>query len=210
MVTQTVPSIKSSTSFGVASTMEKWLRRGLAPALHFPKDRAMQNSFRSTLVQWRHEKLEKKTDGEQRMKGILSHSFNPETSVGERWKANFRFEQLAAHETVIHIPGFVPEVSLVAPAGTISVDCKFAAAAVRVHDGLPVGHASAGMTFQYDRSPVPAESKSLLFPTEEDCLVIIAASVTYRLEKHRREERLPFMPSSVIGAWYIEKRKDDV
>ncbi len=184
--------------FGWAASRGKTLRQLLIPLFHFPKKR-MHVHFATRLK----ESFETNDHHIRSIKvSRLKHfSFNDIAEIRRHWRIELSCKQ-HENQIEIRIPSFVPRHSFKAPARTTSIECIFAAACIRMFDGIAIGHHHMSVTLPYDNFPCLAQVVSLPMPMEEGCLVIVGASLTYILSNNKKEMRPEFLPSSVIDAWY--------
>jgi hypothetical protein len=201
-VNRSAKTIEASRIFGIAVSRSKTFRQLLAPLFHFPKKK-MHLNFNTRLKQCfftsDHGLLSIKAD---RLKHF---SFNDAAQVRRHWSVALSCNQQENH-TEISIPSFVPQHSFKAPPGTVSIECTFAAACVRMDDGKAVGHHHISIQIPFDDSIQVPHVVSLPISTYEGCLVIVGASLTYLLSHNKKEMRTEFLPSSVIDAWFIKTK----
>jgi sensor c-di-GMP phosphodiesterase-like protein len=137
---------------------------------------------------------------------LRNFKFNPHTEVSSRWKVAINVMQAGADEIVVQLPAFIPATQIAAPSNTVNVECTIAAASVSVlmAENENAGSDHFSMLIPHDREMMPAQSISLALPAKPGCLVVVAASMKYHLVTKKTDTRLSFLPSSVIGAWYVE------
>lgn len=203
-VRQTGATKRSSSNFSIAAGKGRILRGSLLPVLHFPKDKRMQNAFQGAIQSWLCSSGMQPVSIANDISRLRNFKFNPHTEVSSRWKVAINVIQAGADEIVVQLPAFIPATEIVAPANTVNVECTIAAASVLMGKDKSAGSDHFSMLVPHDREVVPAQSISLAVHAKPGCLVVVAASMKYHLVNKKTDTRLSFLPSSVIGAWYVE------
>ena len=201
-VKQTAPTKKRSSNFGIASSAGKTLRKLLLPSLPFPKDKKMQNDFMGAIAKWLRLNNMKDLKAATRLPFLTNFNFNEKTGIGERWKVSINVTQPAANRIEIDIPAYAPAKKIIAPAHTTGIICSLTAASCRLKDGFALGSFTKTINIPYNNDLVSASKLSMPVPTTKGALIIVAASFTYILSGRKMNNKIAFMPSSVIDARY--------
>jgi hypothetical protein len=96
---------------------------------------------------------------------LINHfSFIENTSIAARWKVQFSLSNALKNTIDLHISGFVPTLSMAAPAHPIAVECTITLAGCRVTDAQPTGNHTVQLTIPYHDTPVDAQVISFTAP----------------------------------------------
>jgi hypothetical protein len=189
---------------GLSSRAGKTLRELLSPVLQFPVAGDMHKKFAGAISKSISLRKGKTVSVVDDLRWLRDFSFNGATSITHHWRADLLCTQVSANEIKVDIPPFVPTHVINAPANTTSIDCILAAACVRMRDGAAIGHDTVSMAITYHDVMEPARSKYLSATTENGCLVVVAAALMFQLTNGEKDNRVEFLPSSIIGAWYVK------
>ena len=113
-----------STNFGIAARAGKALRSELLQQLPFPLDKAMQSKFSGAIAKWLGLQSVNQLHPLEDMEYIINFDFNPVTSFIELFRVPFTVISLQGNQFQVSIPAFVPTLSILAPAETLSVTGK--------------------------------------------------------------------------------------
>ncbi len=191
-----------SRNFGIASTSGKTLRKLLAPVLPFPKDKNMQSRFSGAIAKWLRLYDVNHIPLATRLPFLTNFNFNEKTSIKERWKVPIVVTQPANDRVEVYIPGFLPTTNINAPAYTTAIICTITTAVCRLNNGVALGSFTEILNIAYNNEPVNARVLTLPVPIASGSLVITAVSLTYIISGRKINDKITFVPSSVIDARY--------
>lgn len=204
-VKQTIATKKSASVFGKAAKMGKWLREQLVTTIPFPADNNMQTRLVSALLQWlRSDYVAAVTCDHIPM--LSSFSFTPADTVRKRWRVNMQVTHSGEDMLQLIIPAFVPSKSMQAPAGTVLVTCKIAAAVCNASTGLAMGSFSTSIDYEYNDIEVPEQIINLPVPTSAGSLALTTMYLEYYSTKNNRMQlttKKAFIPAGVVDAKYF-------
>ena len=202
VVKQSAATKKWNKNFGVSATAGKSLRPLLLPVLPFPKNRSMQSRFSGAITKWIRLGNPAALPAGTNLPFISQFQFNKDSSITERWKIPWRVVQPVAGLIEVQLPAFIPNMSITAPAHTISVDCTITVASCLLADGKALGSCTKQLSIDYTGTPIHAQTISMPVPTPAGALVITAAFLQYRLANGQYCSKTAFLPASVIDARY--------
>lgn len=202
-IKQTPAMKKSSNRFGTASSAGNRLWALLSPVCSFPVDDTSRAPFVGAIAKWLKSSGAEETAASSRLPYIQDFSFSKETSIAERCRIKFTAAQPSPGIIELTIPMFTPKQAISASANAVTVHCTFTAACCGLSDKKQNYSHTETRTFSYTGIIEPAQT--ILFPVnaKKGCLVVLAASLAYTLNNGKKETRPKFLPSSVIGSWYI-------
>jgi hypothetical protein len=127
-------------------------------------------------------------------------NFTKKAAISARLKLPITVIQTSADNIEIHIPAFIPVISVSAPVNTTLVELTIATGSCKLSDGENLGNDSVTISIPYNNTRIEAQVIPFHLSTKRGSLVITAAAMSYTLSNGKKEKRLAFMPSSVIDA----------
>lgn len=169
--------------FGRASSMGCSIRAQLSPVMPETPDRKMRGRLVGVIFQWL---SGLSTNPEKTSTGaISSFSFTENKhTVLDRWKVALQVKNPAPGLVQIHIPAFVPDESVKAPTGSVSVLCRMATGVCDVKTGAKLGGSSTELVFAFNGRTAEAQTISMKLPTPKGSLIVTGASLEYRMTKN--------------------------
>ncbi|HEY2348179.1 MAG TPA: hypothetical protein VGH64_04140 [Puia sp.] len=203
---QTKPTKKAALVFGKASTIGAALRPALLEGLSLEPSNDIQTRFVAAIAEWLRAKERDQHNNKEVVFALSDFQFNKTGGeFSRRWKLPWTIQTPDEDSLQIDIPAFIPAQSIAAPANTVSIDCMIAAASCEVGNKTFCGKANFSFHFEQNQKEVTAKSILLEIPTPKDSLLIVAASLKYRVQINGRIRQTvdkKFMPSGVIGMIY--------
>jgi hypothetical protein len=201
-VQQSPATRQRSINFGIASSAGKTLRQLLAASIADTKDKKMQSRFSGAISQWLGTEDLSTLQPSDSIPYVLNFSFNNSVSIAERFKVPVSITQPSANMLRIHIPAFIPTLSIAAPVQTISVELSITAASCLLKDATAQGTVTEQLIIPY--SDELYNEQTLLFPvnTGPGSIVITAGLLHFKLNNGQTDQRPSFIPSSVMDARY--------
>ncbi len=202
MVKQAAATKIRSANFSIAVSAGRVLRSLLQPALPFPKDKKMQNSFAGAIMKWL--KLQSLQDLQPatNLPYIQNFQFNEKTNLNERWKVALAVTKVSDSLLQLHIPAFIPTDKIAAPARTTSVNCVVVAASCTLQNAVSNGSSEYAFTIPYTNEEIPGQIINLPLDMPQGSLIIVAVSLTCNVAKANYYNSA-FMPSGIIAAMYV-------
>ena len=194
-----------STNFGIAARAGKALRSELLQQLPFPLDKAMQSKFSGAIAKWLGPQSVNQLHPLEDMEYIINFEFNPVTSFIELFRVPFTVISLQGNQFQVSIPAFVPTLSILAPAETLSVECSFTVAGCALADGIATGTSTHLLEIHYDDTPVTAQDIVLPFVQAPGSLIVITAALTYTIIKNgglAECDKPSYRPLTIVKAMY--------
>ena len=202
---QTKATKARANEFGKAVKAGAALRRMLLPAIPFPKDNKMQTRFATALAKWMRPEAAGEINIAENISFINGFQFTDETPLNERWRASFEISNSSKGLIELKIPAFIPS-SIHAPAHTVSVQCKIAAAACKYQTSDTQGQFSTSLDIPYIDIQQPEQIIQMNLPMLKGSVILIAMSLEYMVEKKgivAQTTNSAFMPAGIIGSMYF-------
>lgn len=191
-----------SRNFGVAAAAGRILRSYWQQLLPNPKDKNMQSRFSGAIAKWLGQALVQDLPPQENLPFINGFCFTTETTMAERLRIPLAVTA-TANGLVIDMPAFVPTQSITAPAGTVTVELLFAAAACGLAQQEYRGGVLAQMQLPYTNVLQPVQQLVLELPLTTGSLVVTAAAMRYTLANGLVENRAAFLPAGVVDARWV-------
>ena len=201
----TTPVKKRRTTFGRASTWGRLFRKRLISILPFPKDKSMQGKFSGAMTKWITTTAITELQPVQQIPFLHGFQFNEATSLEARWKVDIEMVKNAEGNFILRIPSFIPKSQIVAPAGTVSVECRIAAAGFMLENNSETGRFEEITEFPLNDDVIAAREISLGINSQPGSMVICGIYLIYKIsgKSWKTETDNPkFMPAGVVGAVY--------
>ncbi len=201
-VKQSPATRQRSINFGIASSAGKTLRQLLAASIANPKDKKMQSRFSGAIALWLGISNVADMQPSDSIPFVKNFSFNNDATIGERFKVPITITQPDANMLRIHIPAFIPALSIAAPAHTSSVEFNITVASCLLKDATAQGSVTEKLIIPY--SDELYNEQTLFFPvnTGPGSIVITAGLMHFKLNNGQTDQRPSFIPSSVMDARY--------
>lgn len=204
-IRQTEATKARSFNFGIASRVGKGLRVGLSDVIPFPKDRSMQSRFSGAIAKWLGLSKVNELPSCDAAVYISDFAFTKGTTFRERFKAPIIISQPADNLVTVTIGAFVPGASIIAPAGTVSVNCTISVAGCMLKSGTPMGRETHRFEIPFNNIEIPAQTFDFHITIPSGSLIITAACLTYNILKNNRltkTGKFGFVPAGILNARY--------
>ena len=206
-VRQTKATKLRSSNFSIAVGAASVLRKLLEPAIPFPKDKKMQNSFGGAIMKWLKQETQKQLKPGVDLPYIQGFQFNEKTELRSRWKVTLAVTKIADNLIQLHIPAFIPADKIQAPAWTHTVECTIAAAACTLQNTITNGNTTNAFSIPYNSTEIPAQTIDLPLSMPPGSLVVVVVSLTCIVSKKNKlvpTDNIAFMPAGIIAAMYVK------
>jgi hypothetical protein len=203
-IKQTLATKKRGVNFGVAARAGKALRVGLAKAIPNPRDRSMQSRFSGAIAKWLGVSNVSDLQPCAALLYVSSFPFTAEHTLHDNFRVPY---QIDTSETGISIKlhAFVPVKSLMAPAGTISVQLVIAAAGCVLASGRGAGSSCRIIKVPYNEEEIPGMTLDFNVPGLKGNMIVTAVRMIYIGWKdgtHYIIEKKGYNSAGVINATY--------
>ena len=203
---QTKATKARAAEFGKAAKAGATLRSSLTPIIPFPQDNKMQTRFVTALLEWMRSDEFGKTKIASELVLISNIQFTDGTTLQQRWQSAYQVSFTSGGLLELSIASFIPKLSIKAPAGTVSVECKIAAASCMLDTSAVSGQYASTLNFNYDSTGIAAQTIQMPFTMHKGNIVIVAMSLDYMISQKGRLKKTTntaFMPAGVIAAMYF-------
>ena len=201
-VHQSPATRQRSINFGIAASAGKTLRQLLAASIADTRDKKMQSRFSGAISQWLGTADLATLQPSDSIPYVLNFSFNNGVGVAERFKVPISITQPSANMLRIHIPAFIPALSIAAPVHTSSVEFSITVASCRLKDATAQGNISEKLIIPYTDELYNEQTLLLPVNTVPGSVVITAGLLHFILNNGQTDQRPSFISSSVMDARY--------
>ena len=201
---QTKATRQSGRLFGKASGIAAAFRHELLQMIPYPSDLKMQTRLTSAIYKWLKENALNIPFVASHLPFIEGYQFTEEGyTLAERMRLPFEIIQPGEGLLQINIPSFIPTESIIAPTGTVSVECHLAAVNCLLdHPEIPAS-ASTVVNFDFNDNRIDEQSISLSLPTPSGSLLITVVSLKYVVLTYdglQASRAKGFMPAAIVSA----------
>jgi hypothetical protein len=177
-IKQTAATKKRGVNFGVAARAGKALRIGLFKAMPNPQDRSIQSRFSGAIAKWLRVKNVSDVQPSPALLYVNSFPFTAEDTLRSNFRVPYRIS-ITETGTRISLDAFVPAHSLLAPAGTVSVQLVIATAGCELANGRGAGSAFRIIDIPYNREEIPAMTIDFNVPGNKGNMILTAVRLIY-------------------------------
>jgi hypothetical protein len=199
---QTKATKARANEFGKAVKAGATLRSMLLPAIPFPKDNKMQTRFATALAKWMRPGATGEVNAAENISFIDEFEFTDGYPLYERWNVLLEITNPSKGLIELKIPAFIPS-SIHAPAHTVSVQCKIAAASCKYQTSDAQGQFFTSLNIPYIDVQQPEQIIQMNLPTPKGNVILMAMFLEYMVAKKgvvTQTTNSAFMPAGIIGA----------
>lgn len=185
---------------------ERTLCTLLQPAIPFPHDKKMQRSFGHVIMKWMKTQTWKQQEPSVNLPYIHGFRFNDRTDLKKTWKIDITASRKNRNLLQLRIPSFIPVKSIIAPAGTISIECIITAASCTLQSSLPNGNIIHSFSVPYNDKNFPAHTAKLSLPMPVGSLIIVAVSLNFIVSENGKaihKADIEYLPSGIVASMYV-------
>jgi hypothetical protein len=213
-VRQTAATKKSASQFGLAVKASRCLRDSFSRIFHDAQDKTMFYGFNSALHKWLREYQPNENTYSTGNFYIDNFQFNAAASMSMLVKKPVRANFSEQGSITIDVPGLIPGVDIIAPAGTAKIryNARVAGCSFRFGKRPDVTDApgnsekhKTSVVLEYGEQPLPQQSLLLHMEPVKSALVVVVFSIQYEVKESKTLTLVTdknWWPVSVVGSCF--------
>ena len=196
---QAKSSQKAAKNYGRASSKSKIVRQLLLPLLPNPRDRDMQNRLTPAMREF-FALLSTRKEIQPTENPLAGFRFVLTSDLKDCLRFSIGFNQQPDGDILVEVPAINPSQSIVAPAGTSSVQLELMAVSFNMNDEQAFSSIPEIIPIPYVNEMQPAVNQILEVHAQTTNIVVVAAALSYW--NHNKQISQPaFMPVEIAAVF---------
>jgi hypothetical protein len=195
-----------SANFGVAARAGKALRRGLAGALPYPKDRQMQSGLSGAIAKWLALQPPGMIPPAEDMKHVQRFRFAGLYAFEENFRLPIAVSRKDNNSIEIDLPAFTPKKVVAWPNDVVSIDCTFAATGCTLTTGASLTNHLVRWNIPCNDIEIPAQTFSLPCEQPNGSFILVTGTLIFNVVKNGNKvicDKPSYVTCSVIKSYYL-------